>query len=305
MISILINVFVTSVILLTILLSNKTAEKANGNILLGVSLPYSELENNEALKIVQGFHKTYTLAGLISVFLMLPLLIISKYVSISIIYILVWCCLVFYSSYIIQKKYFNKLYQLKREKGWFIEERQNIGIDTDECQFWVSGFYYNPNDKRVWVEKRFGIGTTTNMASWFGKLIYVFLAATIIATIALSIFLMPLDFGSVDLEVKNNIVFINAPMRNDSFSLTDIQDIKQVNDLPKMSKRNGGDSDNFYVGRFHVQGYNKCSVYVHRNNPPYIFVTLSDRIVILNGNTPEKTEEYYLLLTKEKNKFIY
>jgi hypothetical protein len=279
-------------------MSNRTAEKVNGNILLGVSLPYSELENKEALKIVQEFHKTYTLVGLISVLLMLPLLIISKYVSISILYILVWCCLVFYINYIIQKKYFNKLYQLKSDKGWFIENLQNSGIDTDESQFWMSGFYYNPNDKRVWVEKRFGIGTTTNMASWFGKLTYVFLAAIIIGTIALSIFLMPLDFGSVELEVKNNVVFINAPMYNDSFSLADIQVIKQVNDLPKMSKRYGGDSDNFYVGSFDVQGYNKCSVYVHRNIPPYIFVTLSDRIVILNGDTPEKTKSFYLLLTQ-------
>lgn len=295
---IIINVFVTTVILLSILLSNKTAEKANGNILLGVSLPHSELENNEVLKIIQDYHKTYTLAGLLSVILMLPILIISKYDSIIILYILAWCCLVFYSNLIIQKKYFNKLYQLKKDKGWYIEDRQNIGIDTDESQFWVTGNYYNPNDKRVWVEKRFGIGTTTNMASWLGKLTYIFLAAIIIGTIALSIFIMPLDFGSVDLEVKNNVVFVNAPMRNDSFSLSDIQEVKQVKDLPKMRKRNGGDGNNFYIGNFDVQGYNNCSVYIHRNNPPYIFVTLSNRIVILNGDTPEKTESYYLLLTQ-------
>ena len=295
---IIIIVFVTTVILLSILLSNKTAEKANGNILLGVSLPHLELENHEVLKIVQGFHKTYTLAGLLSVLLMLPILIISKYDSIIILYILAWCCLVFYSNLIIQKKYFNKLYQLKKDKGWYIEDWQNIGIDTDESQFWVTGYYYNPNDKRVWVEKRFGIGTTTNMASWFGKLTYIFLAAIIIGTIALSIFIMPLDFGSVDLEVKNNVVFVNALMRNDSFSLSDIQEVKQVKDLPKMRKRNGGDGNNFYIGSFYVQGYNNCSVYIHRNNPPYIFVTLSDRIVILNGDTPEKTESYYLLLTQ-------
>lgn len=298
MFSIIINLFVTTVIMLSILLTNKTAKKSNGNILLGVSLPHSELENNEVLKIVQDFHKTYTFAGLLSVLFMLPLLIISNYVSISILYILVWCCLVFYRNYIIQKKYFNKLYQLKRDKGWYTEERKNIGIETDESQFWVNGNYYNPNDKRVWVEKRFGIGTTTNMASWLGKLTYVFLAAIVIGTIALSIFLMPLDFGSVKLEVKDNIVSINAPLYSDSFFLNDIQNVKRVRDLPKMSKRNGGDSENFYVGSFDVQAYNNCSVYVHRNNSPYIFVTLSNRIVILNGDTPEKTEEYYLLLTK-------
>jgi len=40
MISIVINLFVTLVVLITLVLTNKTAEKANGNILLGVSLPH-------------------------------------------------------------------------------------------------------------------------------------------------------------------------------------------------------------------------------------------------------------------------
>lgn len=85
MISIAINLFVTLVVLITLILTNKTAEKPNGNILLGVSLPHLELQNNKVQKIVQEYHKTYTLAGIIFFLLMLPLLIISKYVSISII----------------------------------------------------------------------------------------------------------------------------------------------------------------------------------------------------------------------------
>ncbi len=103
MISIIINIFVTIVILFALMLTNNTAEKANGNILLGASLPYSELKNKEVLKIIQDYHRTYILVGVIFFILILPLLIFSKYVSISTLYILFWCCLIFYINSIIKK----------------------------------------------------------------------------------------------------------------------------------------------------------------------------------------------------------
>ncbi|MFT3983645.1 MAG: PH domain-containing protein [Lachnospiraceae bacterium] len=456
MISIVINLFVTLVVLITLILTNKTAEKANGNILLGVSLPHWELHNNEVQKIIQEYHKTSNLAGVIFFLLILPLLIISKYVSISILYILAWCCLLFFVNSLIQRRYFNKLYTLKQQNKWYVGEKHILSIDTevsrlkgkmptspfwfflafiisiipiilllskqeydfsswifsicsllsvvigflaymvvtkerviiysenteinlalnqiykhqwskcwilqahigsilytlmfflvqynaldlfvmmallgistcltfapilsayytvrderhnlllftseevysDEDQYWATGNYNNPNDKRVWVEKRIGFGTTVNMASDFGKLTNVFLTVIVIGTIALAKFVMPLDFGTVEFEIIDNIAYINAPMYSDSFSMNDIQEVKQVDILPKLSKRNGGDSEIFYVGSFAVQGYGNCSVYVHRNNSPYLVITLSDRIVILNGNTPEKTEIFYSLLAK-------
>jgi uncharacterized membrane protein len=456
MISIVINLFVTLVVLITLILTNRTAEKANGNILLGVSLPHLELQNSEVKKIVQEYHKTYTLAGIIFFLIMLPLLIISKYVSISILYILAWCCLLFFVNSLIQKKYFNKLYTLKKENKWYVGEKHILSIDTevsrlkgrmptspfwfflafiisiipiilllykqeyhysswifticsllsvvigflayrivrkeraiaysesteinlalnqiykyqwskcwilqahigcilytlmfflvqynaldlfvmmallgistcltyapilsayytvreerhnlllftseevynDEDQYWATGNYNNPNDKRVWVEKRIGFGTTVNMASKFGKLTNVFLAIIVIGLIALAKFVMPLDFGTVEFEVKNHIAYINAPMYSDSFLIDDVKAMEQIDQLPKMSKRNGGDSDSFYVGKYNVQGYGNCSVYVHRNKSPYIVITLSDRTIILNGATPGKTDEIYLLLKK-------
>ncbi|MGB3161201.1 MAG: DUF5808 domain-containing protein [Carnobacterium sp.] len=37
----------------------------------------------------------------------------------------------------------------------------------DDDRYWKLGIvYYNPKDPSIWIEKRFGIGTTTNMARW-------------------------------------------------------------------------------------------------------------------------------------------
>jgi hypothetical protein len=86
------------------------------------------------------------------------------------------------------------------------------------------------------------------MASKFGKLTNVFLSILVIATIVLAKFVMPLDFGAVEFKIIDNTAYINAPMYSDSFSLNDIHEVKQIEDLPKMSKRNGRDSEIFFVG---------------------------------------------------------
>jgi uncharacterized membrane protein len=46
--------------------------------------------------------------------------------------------------------------------------------------------YYNPEDPSLFVEKRFGIGSTLNMASWQAWLFIAGLLAFVVLTIVLS-----------------------------------------------------------------------------------------------------------------------
>lgn len=72
-----------------------------------------------------------------------------------------------------------------------IEKRYERDTDLalqDDDDFWVLGmFYYNPNDTRLNVEKRFGYGSTVNIAHPAGKVIT---AASAILLIASLIFLV-------------------------------------------------------------------------------------------------------------------
>lgn len=48
-----------------------------------------------------------------------------------------------------------------------LEEKDASEYRYNEDQYWKLGvFYYNPADPSIWVEKRFGVGTTTNFARW-------------------------------------------------------------------------------------------------------------------------------------------
>ena len=74
-----------------------------------------------------------------------------------------------------------------------VEKRYERDTDLelqDDDDYWVLGmFYNNPNDTRLNVEKRFGIGGTINIAHPAGKIIMIVTAILIIGSLALMIWL--------------------------------------------------------------------------------------------------------------------
>lgn len=74
-----------------------------------------------------------------------------------------------------------------------IERRYERDTDLDlldDDDFWVLGmFYYNPNDTRINVEKRFGYGATVNVGHPAGKVIMILNALLIIGSIVFLIYM--------------------------------------------------------------------------------------------------------------------
>ncbi|GAA0359606.1 DUF1648 domain-containing protein [Alkalibacterium iburiense] len=69
-----------------------------------------------------------------------------------------------------------------------LEEEEQYYEDPDEESQWVYGiFYYNKEDPSVFVEKRFGIGSTLNLARWQSWLVVVGIVLFIVLTIVWSI----------------------------------------------------------------------------------------------------------------------
>ncbi|MCJ8012155.1 DUF5808 domain-containing protein [Paenibacillus sp. KQZ6P-2] len=80
-------------------------------------------------------------------------------------------------------------------------------VYTDDDEYWVNGFtYHNPNDKRIFVPKRVGIGDTVNTATLGGKMIIcgtVFIVAVIV--IGVSFMLIRSELTSPELKVPLTI----------------------------------------------------------------------------------------------------
>ncbi len=58
-------------------------------------------------------------------------------------------------------------------------------IDRTDSKYWHFGFYYNPDDPAIFIEKESGLGWTNNMAHPLSWVIMIGILAIIVAVIIL------------------------------------------------------------------------------------------------------------------------
>lgn len=76
-------------------------------------------------------------------------------------------------------------YQLKEA-----EKKHESYQLVDDDKYWKLGmFYYNANDPAVWVEKRFGLGVTSNFAHWQSWAILIGILILTVAPIVIAFFI--------------------------------------------------------------------------------------------------------------------
>lgn len=173
---------------------------------------------------------------------------------------------------------------------------------ADDDVYWLHGFYNNPNDPRINVEKRFGIGFTINFGNPKAKVIAgcgaAAIGALLIGMIAL---FLAFDTASFSPIVANGEVTIKAPLYSTAFALDEMQEIEELQSIPTGTRTNGLGSSSLLVGHFNLSGYGKSMLFVYNGRPPYLAVHLKDLVVILNGKTPEETRQYHRLLTQARD----
>ncbi|EYE87314.1 hypothetical protein Q428_13990 [Fervidicella metallireducens AeB] len=126
-----IYLFILIIFIISLIATNQTATKPNKNILLGITLPRSFLENSCVTEIVSRYKRAYKVLIFIGVVFSIPLLIETRYPSFSIIYMLLWILLVLYFNNKIFIKYHGELYKLKKENNWFTGPPHIVTIDTE------------------------------------------------------------------------------------------------------------------------------------------------------------------------------
>ncbi|MDS0524587.1 DUF5808 domain-containing protein [Clostridium sp. SHJSY1] len=110
--------------------TNVTITKPNKNVILSTTLPISELDNDEVLKIVQEFKKSNKICFLISISIYIPSLIINPE-NITESYFCIWLFFELILNYFLLKKYITKLRTLKANNNWFLEKKHTISVDTE------------------------------------------------------------------------------------------------------------------------------------------------------------------------------
>ena len=288
MVLILINLFVMLIMCLSVFFVDIYATKPRRNIVLGATVPPEIMEDRRLLDIIQVFKRDNIKLVTVSVLVGLPQILLAKYVLYSVIYIILWIIFIMIYNWYIVSKSFKAIQGLKREYD------ENY---TDDDKYYGPFFYNNPNDKSFMVDKRFGIGTTINIAHPMAKVFITIMTIILVGTLIIVIGLVyKLDNAKFSLTQSENKYIIDAPMYGIEFNKVDIQEVNEISDLPEGSRTNGAGTDDLALGNYRIDGYGNSKLFVHKQAKTIIVIKLKDEYVFLTGQSEEETEEYYSLL---------
>jgi Family of unknown function (DUF5808)/Bacterial PH domain len=167
-------------------------------------------------------------------------------------------------------------------------------------QHWKNGIYNNPDDPRVWVPKRYGVGYTLNTGSRKGKRFFLgtLIAVGIILLVVILMFLLPV-FNPFKLSIGADNVTIQSPIYATSFPISGIHEVKLVDTLSGGTRTNGISTGTYNLGNFTLNGYGKSKMYVYNADSPFLVISLDNLTVFYNSKNPEQTRLIYSQLLQD------
>lgn len=118
------------ILMISVYVSNNSATKIKGNVLLSVTLPLEALKNKEVLEIVSEYKKSNMKFIIVGSIAFVPAIFMT-YMSCTFLYLFLWVLVLIYGSNKISNKYNEKLMNIKRENDWLLPSKHLITIDTE------------------------------------------------------------------------------------------------------------------------------------------------------------------------------
>lgn len=189
--------------------------------------------------------------------------------------------------------------KIRREQQEILKLDESV-IITDDDEYWNSplGFYNNPDDARLMVEKRFGIGQTINIGNRKGKVAARLTLGFVIVLLAfLSFVFLSLDLIHFEMRIDGEQVNISAPMYSYRFEKEEIRSVRLVNEFPGAGLRtNGAETATYAIGHFSLNDYGKSRLFIYKGYPPYLIIELDGLYVFYNSRVEGEVQELFEIL---------
>lgn len=179
---------------------------------------------------------------------------------------------------------------LRQHGAASIEDTEETPTMPDEDCFWRAGSYYNPNDPKLWVEKRIGYGLTINEAHPAAKWFTAAMVLLVGGTFLMVLFWLPLDFPSLSVNTSDTAIIIEAPGYDDEVLLSGIEEAELLSERPTMHKNNGSVIKGYAFGTFYLPDYGQCHVWIRKDQPPYLLLKGDDSLYLIGSDKSEDME---------------
>ena len=185
---------------------------------------------------------------------------------------------------------------LRRQR--LIEKRykKETSVEIDDDDNWILGqIYYNPEDKRLSIDKRVGVGTTVNMAHPVGKVIGILTILLVIFIFLELIYVGILGQTPMEVRVEDGNIICHQMKDDYCIPISDIDDITIESDSAKLKLRKeaGYDMDPKYKGKYYVNDESGCIVFLDLNTKKYMTVSSDGKKYYINGVSNEESEKVY------------
>ena len=182
-----------------------------------------------------------------------------------------------------------------------IESRyhKEANVITDDDDHWIMGmFYYNPEDKRLNVEKRVGIGATVNMAHPAGKVIAIICALLIFEAVVSVALIGVIDGTPMSIKIEGNMVICHQLWDAYKIPVDEIQSVELINDRSdiRMIKTNGMGTDSEMWGNFTVDNEAGCKVFLYRPVSSMLKIKTDDGMYYINSSDEDEVKSCYGVL---------
>ena len=184
-----------------------------------------------------------------------------------------------------------------------VRYKKEMTIVEDEDDHWIGGmFYYNPNNKRLNISKRAGVGTTFNLAHPIGKLAGVLICITFLVIMASLVYIGMAEATPLKLKIENNKLICHQLTDEYEIDIADIRDIEwgeDVSDL-RFFKVSGFGISNLYKGNFTVNNEVGCKVFLNPEEGNYLKIVTDELTYYISASTSEETRAIYDTLIKSR-----
>ncbi len=177
-------------------------------------------------------------------------------------------------------------------------------FDLDDDRYWKWGmFYNNPMDKRSLINKRFGVGMTTNMASPAGKISMVVAVLALIWIPIMCIWMIFEDFTPIQVTVSEQAIVCVHLKEEYTIPLAEISAMELVTELPEWrTKSNGTATDTLEKGRFYSNEHGVYYEFLNPENEHFIQLKVKDKVYYLSGADDGATMDVWAELVENSSK---